>query len=405
MAAHFDHGVRPESAEEAALVVARAREAGVPCRVGRPDGPLERTQAAFRTARYAFLRRVAGEQGADRIATGHQADDQAETVLHRILRGTGLRGLAGIPPRRGRLVRPLLPFWREEILAFLEARGLPYLEDPSNRDPRWTRARIRHEAIPALERASGAPVRGRLVALARRARSADRALDATAREALEGPLEARWEEEPDEGRPVRVRVALPPLRARHPELQARVVRLVARRLGARPRHGGTRAAVEFIKRGRSGTGIDLAENVRLWREFDGLWVGRPPRLEPDEVLEVGDPSPGVARVSLGGCRYRVTWGTEAPGCDPRWAVELPLAALDFPLRLRGPRPGDRIRLRRGSRKLKRLFNELRIPRSERPGTPVLAQGERILWVAGIGEAEHGAPPDDDERFFIGISDA
>ncbi|HKK07645.1 MAG TPA: tRNA lysidine(34) synthetase TilS, partial [Gemmatimonadota bacterium] len=197
VAAHFDHGLRSESAAEAERVRARSRALGVPCRVDRAASELEPRQETFREARYRFLRRVARDVGAGRIATGHQADDQAETVLFRVLRGTGLRGLGGIPARRGSIVRPLLPFWKEEIVAFLEARGLEWLEDPSNRDPRWERARLRTRVLPALEEAWGRPVRGRLVDLARAARRADRALDAAAREALEAARSAddgAWDE-------------------------------------------------------------------------------------------------------------------------------------------------------------------------------------------------------------------
>ncbi len=411
VAAHFDHGVRPGSAGEAELVAERARAAGVECRVGRPETPLEATQAAFRKARYAFLRCVADAEGAARIATAHQADDQAETVLHRLLRGTGLRGLRGIPLRRGRVVRPLLGFRRDELLAFLDARGLPYLEDPSNRDPRWTRSRIRHELIPALEEVAGMEVRPSLLALGRLAGRADRALDDAAREAMAGPLGARWEGDPGEDAPARVRLRLSALRRRDPELLARVVRRAARELGVRPRRGGTRVAVEFIKRGRSGAGVDVAENLRVWREFDHLWIGRPPRFEPDEVLKLPDASPGSARLHLGGWPYRVAWGpagpvgSAGPGDGVRWSAELALAAIEFPLWLRGPRPGDRLRLARGGRKLKRLFNENRVPRSERPRTPVLAGRDRVLWVGGIGSAESAVSSGDEEKFFIGISDA
>lgn len=433
VAAHFDHGLRPESAAEAELVAARAGDAGVRCRVGRSKAALEpsevaleSSQAALRAARYAFLRRIAHDEAADRIATAHHADDQAETVVQRILRGTGLRGLAGIPARRGRIVRPLLTFRRAELAAFLAERGLAYLEDPSNRDPRWIRSRIRHEALPALERAAGGDVVARLTKLAARARRLDRALDAAARRSLEGPLEAAWKpgrnrlrtdrEACAEGgfrqeritRPARVQIALPPLRDLDAELQARIVQLVARRLGARLRRGGTRSAIEFIKRGRSGGGIDLGAGLRLWREFDRVWVGRPRRTWPDEVLAIPGVSARVAQVCLGGHAYRVSWGPKArPGARGRtkWAAELSLAALRFPLWLRGPRPGDRIRLTRGERKLKRLFNEGRVPRSERPSVPVLEHGGRILWVAGIGTAELAGRPAGEERLFIGISDA
>jgi tRNA(Ile)-lysidine synthase len=194
IAAHFDHGIRAGSDEEARQVVEWAKEIGLECRVGGPSHALPPRQAPLRAARYSFLHEVADEEGADRIATAHHADDQAETVLFRILRGTGVRGLAGIPERRGRIVRPLLEFWREELESYLQEAGIAYLTDPSNVDPRWTRALIRTKVLPALESATkvlpalesawDGPVRERLVQVAHSARRTDRALLAQARQAL-----------------------------------------------------------------------------------------------------------------------------------------------------------------------------------------------------------------------------
>lgn len=260
---------------------------------------------------------------------------------------------------------------------------------------------MRHDVLPSLYQAIGQDVRPRLVELARRARKVDRALDMAAREALwratrEGP---------------RIRVARDELGAYDRELQARAIRLLARQLGVWLRRGGTRAAVEFIKRGRSGTSVDLAEGFQLWREFDVLWLGSPPRRTPDQVLEIGSADGGNAALSIGGQDYRVDWGPEIPGTGPSsagvpqndWLTTRRLSRAVFPLRLRGPRPGDRIRLRRGERKLKQLFNELRIPVSERVRRPVLETAGRVLWVAGIGETtDPRASSADGERFCIGI---
>lgn len=402
-AAHYDHGLRPSSAREADLVVDRARAWGVPCAVGRADVGLEPRQAVLREARYAFLRKEALRVGANRVATGHQADDQAETVLFRLLRGTGLRGLRGIPLQRGCIVRPLLPFWRDEVLAYQKAYGLPCLDDPSNRDRRWWRARLRYDVLPALERVTGRDVRACLVALAATARRADRTLDGAAREALG--------EATREGR--RIRVARHVLAAYDPELQARAIRILARQLGARLRRGGTRTAVEFIKLGRSGTAVDLGEGLQFWREFEDLWLGLPPATVPDEVLEIDTPAGGCARVTIGGHSYRVVWRTESTRAvrqasksfDEEWSAVIALSWVASPVRVRGPRPGDRMRLRRGNRKLKQLFNELRIPVTDRRRRPVLEAAGQVVWIAGIGQAAgltESSP--DGESFFIGISD-
>lgn len=173
---HVDHGLRPGSDAEAAPVAAMARRIGRPFRATKVEvvsgGGI---QQAAREARYARLEALAGEMGCARIAMGHTRTDQAETVVHRILRGAGIEGLGAIPWRRGRVVRPLLGVGRPEILAWLRARGEPFFEDPSNDRPEFLRVRIRKEVVPLLE--SLVPgVEERLAALASDARAAHDAL-------------------------------------------------------------------------------------------------------------------------------------------------------------------------------------------------------------------------------------
>ena len=145
-AAHLDHGLRgPEATRDAEAVAAWASRLEVALTCERA-GPLDRRggslQRAARAARYAFLERVADRWGAQRIAVGHSQDDVAETVLLNLLRGAGLRGLAGIPPVRGRVIRPLFDVPREAILAYARAQGVPWVEDPSNRTPAWETAEL-----------------------------------------------------------------------------------------------------------------------------------------------------------------------------------------------------------------------------------------------------------------------
>ncbi|OGK94457.1 MAG: tRNA lysidine(34) synthetase TilS, partial [Candidatus Rokubacteria bacterium RBG_16_73_20] len=141
---HVDHGLRPDAARDAEFVRALGARLGVPVEVARvavsPRGSLE---AAARAARYAALAAAADRVGAARIALGHTADDQAETVLMRLLEGAGVRGLAGIPPVRGRFVRPLIERRRAEVVAELGRTGLAWVEAPTNADPRFLRNRVR----------------------------------------------------------------------------------------------------------------------------------------------------------------------------------------------------------------------------------------------------------------------
>ena len=157
VAAHLDHALRPGSADDAAFCHAFCGTLGVPIRCGtanvrarasREKGGLEQ---AARHERYSFLRRVMDDDGAVAIVVGHTEDDQAETLLLRLLRGAGASGLAGMRPRSGCILRPLLGVSRARVVEHLRARGIAWREDPSNADPAHLRNRVRHELLPYLE--------------------------------------------------------------------------------------------------------------------------------------------------------------------------------------------------------------------------------------------------------------
>lgn len=167
-AASIDHGLRPESASEVRQVAAFADGLGVPFVAGSVEVKAEGTslQARAREVRYAALHELAASQSASAIAVGHTRDDQAETVLSRLLRGAGVRGLSGIEARRADgVIRPLIDCGREEVVAYALARGLPFVEDPSNHQRNFERVRIRHELLPAL-RAEDPQITEHLSALA-----------------------------------------------------------------------------------------------------------------------------------------------------------------------------------------------------------------------------------------------
>ena len=157
-AAHYEHGIRgAESLRDAEFTAEQCRKLKVPFRFGSGDVPAFAAEQkigleeAARILRYRFLEETADRLGCDRIATAHNQNDNAETMLMNLCRGAGTRGLTGIPPVRGRLIRPLLMTDRKTIEAFLRERGIPHVEDSSNRDDRNTRNRIRHQLMPLLE--------------------------------------------------------------------------------------------------------------------------------------------------------------------------------------------------------------------------------------------------------------
>jgi tRNA(Ile)-lysidine synthase len=222
---HVDHQLRAGSTADAEFVRALAERFGLPFDVATVSvdrrGSLE---AAARAARYAALESWAARVGAERIAVGHTADDQAETVLMRLVQGAGVRGLSGIAPVRGRIIRPLIELRRSALEAELRRAGLSWVEDETNRDPKFLRNRIRHELLPLLSDSYNPEVATALVRVAALARETVTALDQAAQAELERL--AAWS---DRGATLRLEA----LRALSRPVAAEVLRRAAARLGSR----------------------------------------------------------------------------------------------------------------------------------------------------------------------------
>ena len=188
---HLDHALRAESAEDARFVARLAKQHGMEAVIARENVAArakrrrQSLETAAREARYAFFARVARERECPHVLLAHHADDQVETLLFNLLRGSGAAGLAGMSAHSTRRVggielhihRPLLGVWREEIDAYIAAHALEFREDASNADPRHTRNRMRHEALPALEKAFGREVRRAMWRSAEILRAEDALLD------------------------------------------------------------------------------------------------------------------------------------------------------------------------------------------------------------------------------------
>ena len=386
VAAHFDHRMRPESRADTRWVRGLAEAWGIDLVEGAADAPL-RSEAEARAARYAFLRDAAERFGGATIVTAHHADDQAETVLFRMLRGTGSGGLRGIrAAHAGGLWRPLLRCWREELMDYATAVGLGWRDDPTNVDLGFARNALRHRILPDAERLVAPGARRSLVRLAERA-----ARDEEAWQSLLPSLIASLAPEWD-GRGVRLDRG--PLAALHPAVRARVLRALALELGLRPDARRTRLAVDFAASADSGRSIDLGEGVTLRRDLGRLTLARAHEdlTERDRPLVIAGPSSGTGEAVLAGRVVWVGWGAEAPGRAT--SVERFLEAdLRFPLSMRAWEPGDRMRTHAGSRKLKRIFLEARVPAPERRAVPVLADAEgEILWIPGVARSSVAATP-------------
>jgi tRNA(Ile)-lysidine synthase len=396
--AHLDHGLRPEAAEEEAALVRRlARRLGLACHVDRlaPPGRRGSLEERLRRLRYAFFERTAAAYGYSKIAVGHHADDNAEAVLMHLLRGTGIRGLAGIPPVRDRrIVRPLIEIRRADILAYLQRRGLPFAEDTSNTDPRFERNRIRHHLIPLLQRQYNPAVvdaLNRLAALCHeeeawlRSRLEPLAADAMASLSASGvDLDAR--KLLAQARPVQRRL----VRAALGRWQGHLRRLSADHV---------EALLALLARETTGSGLDLPNRVRAERTTTLLRFRRSPARNaterPSPVPAYAYKVESVGRLPLrlhvpeAGCtllfsRVPPPEADQMPASD-RHIVLLDMDRIAFPLTIRNCRAGDRLHPfgMQGTQKLKNLFINSRVPRERRRRLPLLVSGDAIVWVVGV----------------------
>ncbi len=389
---HVNHGMRGLEAHcDAEFVEALAERCGLPFLLHRTGVPAlaaaqgENLEQAARHARYAFFRQLVLEGALDRVATGHTRNDQAETVLHRILRGSGLTGLAGILPATGDgIVRPLLNVSRQEIEDWLKERGVSWREDATNQDTALTRNRLRHVTLPVLRSAYNPQLDAALASLAELAREE----------------EEYWA-----------------VTVRAPELRGGCVYLKTRELERLPpalARRMLRAAIEAVKgdlrqiefghiervlgmaRDREGSGRTQLPGLDVYRSFDWLRVA-PARHDHmrRRNFEFAAPVPSATPIPGGG-RIELVFAAsnDSQGCD---TVKMDLDESKLigllrengePFTLRNWRPGDRYQPLGHPReeKLKTLFQRDRIPLWERSSWPVLEAKGEILWSRRFGAA-------------------
>jgi tRNA(Ile)-lysidine synthase len=394
---HVRHGLRDDE-HDLAVIERHASWLGCGCVVRsvevRPDG--HGVEAAARDARYAALRAVAKARRAVGILVGHTADDQAETVLLRLARGTGLDGLRAMAPVVDDLTRPLLRIRRDDVRRFVSLEGLPTVEDPSNADPAVRRAVVRHSVLPALGEVAPDPV-GALTRLAELARDDADALDAAAlplRRAVRttGPVRS---------------VPLDALADVHPGLARRVIRSLLTELTGRP---PTAAVVARVLAAGPGSAASLPGGIEL--TVTGGWLALSPHVLPsaqERRIEVpastpwspagvairassfdGEPgpdpaTPGQLGFRLGGApprRPRVAARIVPPGgvADRLW---MPLPAVTSPLQVRARRAGDRVRTAGGTRSVADVLSDAGMPRPVRELWPVVTCGASVAWVPGF----------------------
>ena len=349
-AAHFNHHLRgAESDQDQAFVEDFCSRYDIPLYKGGAaveTGP-KGLEAAARDARYGYLKTLPG-----RIATAHTADDNAETVLMHLIRGTGLKGLGGIAPKSGKLIRPMLTVTRQEVMAFLQEWNLPHVEDQSNHTDQFLRNRLRHHVMPLLNR-ENPRLAENVSAMAMQLRQEEHYLS----------------------RQVELTDRVSVLREMDPALRNRALESFLRQQGVKEPQ---REQIQLLKC------LVFSNNPSARGAFPGgITIGR----EYDRLLRLPqEEAPDTAQLTLGSQKL------------PQWKLEIHVSQAqsleqgktvftvqpEGKIVVRSRLPGDRIRLPGGSKTLKKLFIDEKIPAWERPFLPVLADEKGVLAVVGIG---------------------
>ena len=387
VAAHLNHCLRgTESDRDEEFVRSLAEQYRIPLECRRVDvkehSRRERLnlEDAGRRARIGFLSELRDSWHATAVALAHHADDQAETVLMRLLRGAGPGGLAGMPYRNGReFIRPLLGVTRAELAAYLAERGLAWREDASNQDTAFLRNRIRHDLLPMLEQYNPA-IRERLAATATVLSDEHNLLNQLAKEFVDRACTKDGDT---------FTCSVRHLSEQPPALRRRLLRLLLERLAGNLDHftGQHIAAIEhLLDSSRPNAVLNLPQRIIALREYGSLVLRRtlaPPLPVMDELAITGTghyPLPGGRSLTL----------TSVPAA----AITEPLASdtalfnpdrNPFPWHVRMFQNGDRIVPfgMTGSKKVKELFIDAKVPLSQRRNIPLLFCGDTLLWVCGL----------------------
>lgn len=367
LVAHLDHGLRGHaSAEDAAFVARLAERLGHPfcTAVARPRQRGQNLEAWARAERSHFLKQAARQFGATSICLGHTQDDQAETVLLRLARGAGPASLAGMHGRRSDgVVRPLLDRSRAECASYVQLRGVVPRHDSTNDEDRFFRNRIRRYLLPELTRCLGVDAVARLARLAEDLRVEAQLADERIAELLGASEES---------------LSVDVVREAG-QAAGRLVHTWLARRGVR----GTRAQVEGVVRiargARPSARIDLAGGRVVLRCYGALEIAT--RDPAASLAPVPWPVPGSAQ--LGEWSLRATLGERGP-VDDLWSLRVSLVEVGAGLEVRPPRPGDRMILRGGTRKVSDILVDARVARSIRAKLAVVTSAEgRVLWIPGV----------------------
>lgn len=379
---HFDHAMRPGSENDRIFVDELAKDRELDVYHERSQKEIRGEENA-RKARYDFFERSAEKFSLAAILTAHTADDQAETILFRFLRGTGLRGLAGIPPARGIYLRPLLSVRRDDVMRYIAARNLEYREDPSNSSLVFARNRMRHQILPFLKEHANPQLIEAVLRTSEILRGENDFLDGLARHELDTAVmvDSRIVLERDR------------LEKMHPALRGRVIHEALVRLGA-PVTFETVDLVQDVA--VTGGRADLSGSFSVETEGRTMVIGnRPPNvisfLETFELAMNGTTEilPMGISVSVRSEPARPVRLWRGGDSTARLSVCFDADSIEEPLILRTRRDGDRMQPfgMTGTKKLHDIFIDEKVPLRDRDRWPIICDTRGVVWVAGLRQDE------------------
>ena len=388
--AHIHHGLRPvESEKEAELVQKESVRFGLPFEYGQFNVKEFRESEGFslqdaaRRIRFQFFHDLLKKYGGGKIALGHNADDQVETVLLRLLRGSGLKGLKGmLPIREKRVIRPLLEVRREEIETYAQENGIPYLLDSSNLKKNYLRNRLRINLIPLIEKEYQPGFRKAMIRTSTILREENDYLERGAEETYQ---KIAYEEEGQ------ITFKFSAYQSLHKAIQWRVIQKVLERMedGLKIDEGewsDVNLIYRRLQQPPASLLLELSHGLCLEKRYDRVFL-RKERLRTIPPFEVELHIPGrtyIREIEREVVVEEREWSESMRPDDSRKVALLDFHSLCFPLRMRNFRPGDRFQPlgTKGTQKLKEYFIDHKIPKFERPSIPLLISGEMIAWIVG-----------------------
>lgn len=384
IAAHINHGLRGEESNEDEKY---SRDLSEKMGVAFVSHKIDKTDMKkgvspedyYRRQRYSFLNKVAKEQRAKKIALGHNLQDQAETVLLNLLRGSGLEGLKGILPiRDGKFIRPLIEVSRREIIYFLKARGIQYRQDSSNESKKYLRNKIRGELIPYIKEKFNPKIEENLAQTAEILRNEDEFIRQYVLEAMDSPYIKRQKN--------LISLSIAYINKLPRAIRLRLFKALLESLN--PEKNGfsfihIKSLENLAQRKGSGKRISLPRDIAARREYDNLILERkktcPKRIEYEYAIKI----PGAINIQARKLTIRlqttdrdyIDWGSENK-------VYMDLDKISLPLILRNRRDGDWFQPlgMKGRKKIKTFFIDRKIPRNERDKIMLIADQISVVWI-------------------------